>query len=114
MPPLDTARPTGRRWKRQTFPCHPDTTGRLADADDGSPAAAVSILGLSGMGVILLADHHRQRGEMVTVLLANAPRGVVYPVTCRVTDAQANAEHQWVLRAVFDRELGNRELLALI
>jgi hypothetical protein len=114
MSPLDTSRPTGRRWKRQTFPCHPDTTGRLADAGDGSPAEAVSILGLSGMGVILMADHHRKPGQIVTVLLANAARGVVCPVTCRVTDAQANAEQQWVLRAVFDRELSNRELLALI
>jgi hypothetical protein len=114
MPPLDTSRPTGRRWKRQTFPCHPDTTGRLADADDGSPAEAVSILGLSGMGVILVVDHHRKRGEIVTVLLANALRGVLSPVTCRVTNAQANTEHRWVLRAVFDRELSNRELLGLI
>jgi hypothetical protein len=75
MSPLDSSRPTGRRWKRQTFSCHPDTTGRLADADDGSPVEAVSILGLSGMGVTLLADHHRKRDEIVTVLLANAPAG---------------------------------------
>jgi hypothetical protein len=114
MPPLDTSRPTGRRWKRRTFPCHPDTTGCLASTGDGSPAEAVSILGLSGMGLILRADCGRKPGEIVTVLLANDPRGVVCPVTCRVTDAQANDEHQWVLRAVFDRELSNRELLGLI